>query len=166
MASEPPDVAKAVAVYRKLLERDANDVLALNNLACTMILPNSGFSAKDALEFSTRAFRIVEQTGGVNAYIFDTQGQILILNGRFQEGVSLLQRAIDKEPIAEACFHLGEAYLSMPEPRIAEAQDALKQAQALQEAAVRDNKPVDSDLKSRIEKALERSRQPVPTAAK
>lgn len=158
----PPESAKAVAVYRKLLERDPNDLLALNNLACTMILPGSGYTATQALEYSTKAYRIVEQTGVVNPYIYDTQGQVLVMAGRIQEGITLLQQAIDKEPIPEACLHMAEAYLALPTARPAEAVELLKQAKGLQEAAARDNKAVDAELKSKIDKTLERAEQALP----
>ena len=51
-----------------------------------MILPNSGYTPKEALEYSQRAFDILGQQNIVNAYIYDTQGYLLALCGRVDEG--------------------------------------------------------------------------------
>ena len=161
---DPPDIHKAVDLYRKLIERDPNDVVALNNLACAMILPNSGYSAKDALPYSEKAFKVLEQSGTVDPYIYDTQGYVLVLAGRVPEGINLLHQAIDRQPIAEACYHLGEAYLALPQAQPAQAQEALKQAVALLDAASRDDKPIDAELKGKIDKAMTRAQQATPTS--
>lgn len=164
LRQSPPSVGKAVAIYRDLLQKTPNDLISLNNLACTMILPDSGYSPGEALQYSQKAFDLVQQNGEVNAYIYDTQGYVLFLAGRVQEGINLLQQSIDKEPIPEACYHLGLAYLALSPARPIEAGDAFKQAQSLLDAAAKDNKPVDPDLKAKIDKALESARQPVPAA--
>jgi tetratricopeptide (TPR) repeat protein len=160
LRKSPPDCDRAIAIYIKLLDRDPNDVVALNNIACTMILPNSGHTPKEAMEYSARAFKLVTQSTEVNPYIYDTQGYVLVLNGQAQEGIALLQQAVDKEPIPEACYHLGEAYLALATPRYSDAQDSLKQAMGALDALSKDNKPLDTDLKVKIEAAMERARPP------
>jgi tetratricopeptide (TPR) repeat protein len=165
----PPECGKAVAVYRDLLKNDPNDLVALNNLACTMILPNSGYQPKEALTYSEQAFKQVQQSGDVNAYIYDTQGYVLVLTGRVQDGITLLRQAIDKEPIPEACYHLGEAYLTLPQPLYSEAEESLKQALGVLDALSKDQKPLDAELKTKIEQALARAHPPggtTPEAAK
>ncbi len=156
---DPPETAKACAIYRKVLESSPNDPAMLNNLACAMILPNSGYTAKDALEYSQRAYNLLDQQGQANAYISDTQGYLLVLVGRVDEGISLLRQAIDKQPFAEAYYHLGEGYLALSTPLPTDAEQALKQAQTLLEQAKAEDKPVDAAMKEKIEKALERARQ-------
>jgi tetratricopeptide (TPR) repeat protein len=159
LRSNPPDVAKAVDIYQKLLARDPNDPLALNNLACTMILPKSGYKPEDAIKYSKQAYDQFEQRGEVNPYIYDTQGYMLVLVGRVDEGIAILQKAIDKEPIPEACYHLGEGFLALKTPDTARAVEALTQAATSLDAASKDKKPVDAELKSKIDNALERAKQ-------
>jgi tetratricopeptide (TPR) repeat protein len=159
LRNNPPDVAKAVDVYQKLLARDPNDPVALNNLACTMILPKSGYKAEDAIKYSKQAYDQFEQRGEVNPYIYDTQGYMLVLVGRVDEGISILQKAVDKDPIPEACYHLGEGFLALKTPDSARAVEALTQAATSLDAASKDKKPVDAELKSKIENALDRAKQ-------
>jgi tetratricopeptide (TPR) repeat protein len=164
LALDPPDTEKAIANYRKMLERNPNDPAALNNLACTMILPNSGFTPRDALQHSQKAFDLLQQGGQSNPYINDTHGYVLVLNGRLEEGIALLHSAIDQEPIVDAYYHLGEAYLARPTPAYADAEAALKQALLLIERAGAD-KPLDAGLKLKVEKALEKCKQAGATTA-
>jgi tetratricopeptide (TPR) repeat protein len=165
---QPPKVARAVELYRKILETNADDLSALNNLACAMILPDSGFKPQEALPYSQKAFNIVQQDPNYAAfqpYIYDTQGYVLVLCGNVQEGINLLLTAIDKQPIPEACYHLGEAYLALAQPQPQQAEEALKQAMTLLESASTEEKPLDTELKSKIEKSLQRARQPQEQAA-
>lgn len=155
----PPEMGKAADAYRKILERSPEDLIALNNLASVMLLPKSGFAPKEALPYSEKAYNILVAKHEVNPYIFDTHGYVLVLLGRLDEGINILQKAIDKEPIAEACYHMGEAFIAKGASRQADAEESLKQAAALLDAATKDNKPIDTELKSKIDNALERSKQ-------
>jgi hypothetical protein len=107
---------------------------------------------------------------GVNAlelkpFIMDTHAYILVLMGRVEEGMNLLRQAIDRKGIPEAYYHLGEAFMMGPAPSQTDAESAYKRALDLLEKATREEKPVDSGLKSKIEKALEKTRQSGPTTA-
>src|SRR3954453_19536088 len=106
-----------------------------------MILPNSGFTPQDAIKYSQQAYLQFQQRGEVNPYIYDTQGNMLVLTKRPDEGIQILQQAVDKEPIPEACYHLGEAYLALPTPNKDAAETALKQAVTSLDAAPKDNNP-------------------------
>ncbi|HWP40872.1 MAG TPA: tetratricopeptide repeat protein, partial [Tepidisphaeraceae bacterium] len=157
---DPPEVTKAVAVFQKMLERRPDDPAALNNLACTMILPNSGYTPQDALVYSQKAYDIMERAGRVEPMIHDTHGYVLVLNGRVEEGLHLLQQALEKQAFPEGYYHLGEAYLAMKVPMTTDAEQAFNQAKTLLDRAARDNQPVDLALKQKVEQALERLRQP------
>jgi tetratricopeptide (TPR) repeat protein len=162
---DPPDASKAVSVYKTLLEKQGDDPAMLNNLACTMILPNSGFTAKDALPYAEKAHKIMEQLGHTEPLISDTYGYVLVLTGRFDEGIDLLRKALDKRAFPEGYYHLAEAYLAMPNPAPADAEEALKKALTLMEQAGKENQSVDATLKQKIDAAMERARQQVPGGA-
>jgi tetratricopeptide (TPR) repeat protein len=166
MSQNPPNAAKAIDIYKKEVDRNPNDVAALNNLACAMILPNSGYTAKDALEYSTKAYTLTQNIGKNDAMIDDTQGYILVMLGRVDEGISLLQQALDKQAFPEGLYHLGIAYLDSSTPQPLEAQKVLQQATDMINLQAKQNIPVDMDLKSRIENAMARARQASPTTQK
>lgn len=166
---DPPDTSKAIATYDRLLERNPNDITVLNNRACAMMLPNSGYSPNDALKYSQRAVDLVEQGGAalldMKPYILDTHGYALILAGRVEEGISCLRQSIDRKAIPETYYHLGEAYLAMKPPMLPDAEDALKKAVELIDQASAKGEPADLALKAKAEKALERARQPAAPGA-
>jgi tetratricopeptide (TPR) repeat protein len=162
----PPNTTKAIDAFRKELDRNPNDVAALNNLACAMILPNSGYSAKDALEFSTRAFNLTDQAGQTDPMIDDTQGYILVLSGRADEGINLLQKALDRKTFPDVLYHMGEAYLALQPAQPAEAEKALDRAMALIDAQSKDSQTIDMELKSKIQDAQARARAAAPTTQK
>lgn len=159
LRSAPPKVGKAVSVYRELIKAEPDDIVSLNNLASAMILPNSGYTPREAMEFSERAYKLLADKKQVNSYIYDTHGNVLVLGGRLQDGIKILLQAMDEEPIPELCLHVAEAYLGLATPRVTEAQDVLKQGLALIETATREGKPVDPEVKSKIEKALQQADQ-------
>ncbi len=161
----PPDCGKAVALYRKMLEKNPNDLIALNNIASAMILPKSGYSAKEALEFSTKAYDqvskdpVLNHDANIAPFIYDTQGYVLVLSGRMQDGIALLRQAIDIKAIPEACYHLGEATMLPPSPDFKVAQESLQQALNVLNANTKEeDKPLDAELKGKIEKALEKAK--------
>jgi tetratricopeptide (TPR) repeat protein len=162
LSIDPPDVEKAIANYRKMLEKDGSDTTALNNLACTMIMANSGFTPKDAIAYSQKAHELLQQAGKSDPFVLDTHGYLLVLNGKVEEGIALLHEALDREPIPDAYYHLGEAYLARSPASYAEAKQALSRAKELVEKATGENKPLDSALKAKIEKALVQCDQAPP----
>jgi tetratricopeptide (TPR) repeat protein len=152
---DPPDFAKATEIFKKLVANDPENVSALNNLAAVMTMPGSPSRPEDALQYSEKAYNIMNRAGNSEAAVLDTHGAILVQVGRVDEGIGLLQSAIERRPIPDAYFHLGDAYLKQAKPDEAEA--ALRQAHELIARAERDKAPVDPTLRARVEEALLRA---------
>jgi putative PEP-CTERM system TPR-repeat lipoprotein len=76
--------------YQEALQKDPNNVLALNNLANLQV----GKDKRKALELAVRAFKV--EPG--NPAIMDTLGQALLENGHPQEAVKILERAAAMVP--------------------------------------------------------------------
>jgi len=81
---------KAIELYEAALKRNANNALALNNLAILY----SDKSDSRALSLAEKAYQL--QPG--NAAILDTYGWLLVNNGDAKKGQQLLQKAFDLAP--------------------------------------------------------------------
>jgi tetratricopeptide (TPR) repeat protein len=117
-----PDQAEAG--YRKVLQMDPGNVMALNNLA--FLLAVRGAGAAEALELITRALRVA----GPTAELLDTRAQVYLALGRGEKARDDLAEAIGQQPrTAVYQFHLAEAYRAAGNRD--EADKALEQAKAL-----------------------------------
>ncbi len=84
------DKARALKDYEAVIERQPGNVVALNNLAWLY------YERKDprALELAKRAYdRFAER-----AEIIDTYGWLLVEDGQVEQGLKLLERAVDRAP--------------------------------------------------------------------
>ena len=152
----PPDFARAMDVFKKLVNEQPENVAALNNLAAVMTMPGSPARPEEALQYSEKAYNLMTRGGAVpDAAVLDTHGSILVQVGRVDEGIGLLQAAIDRRPLPDAYYHLGDALLKQSKPD--DAETALRRARDLIAQLERDKQPVDPTLRQRVEEALIRA---------
>ena len=152
----PPDFARALDTFKKLVADDPDNVAALNNLAAVMTMPGSPARPEEALQYSEKAYNLMSRGGSVpDAAVLDTHGSILVQVGRVDEGIGLLQAAIDRRPLPDAYYHLGDALLKQAKPD--DAETALRRARDLIAQLERDKQPVDPTLRNRVEEALMRA---------
>ncbi|MBN2294091.1 MAG: tetratricopeptide repeat protein [Pirellulales bacterium] len=96
---------KAVELYRKVLEKQPQDVMSINNLAT--LLGENPKTRTNALEMIDRAIEI----NGSQPNILDTKATILLYEGKLAEAVKLLEKATsttDADP--RYFFHLALAH--------------------------------------------------------
>jgi len=96
MRSRPQD---AVEIYREVLKKDENNIIALNNLALLLALQKQNFA--ESLELVDRAIAI---TGPVPA-ILDTRATVRTANGQREESLADLEEAIRDDPQPANYFH-------------------------------------------------------------
>ena len=95
--------AAAVREYRAVIQRDPDNVVALNNAA--WLLGEAG-EPDQGLEYATRALAQAPEA----APVLDTYGWLLVQSGRVVDGLSYLERAVALAPRApELRLHLGRA---------------------------------------------------------
>ncbi|MCG7199485.1 tetratricopeptide repeat protein [Marinobacter pelagius] len=93
----------AITAYEQVLDRNENNLIALNNLA---LLYQEG-KRPEALPIAERAYRLAPESGSVA----DTYGWILYQNGHVKDGLPILEKAWHLEPRnGEIRGHLIEAY--------------------------------------------------------
>ena len=100
---------QAAQLYRAILNRDSNDLVALNNLA--WLLANDPPTAKEALDLSRKAIEIA----GPVAELVDTQVVAMLTAGQVQESISMLREALAdptlvRSTLASMHFHLARAF--------------------------------------------------------
>ena len=118
------DHDKADVVYRKLLERNPNDALALNNLAYSLAVRHQ--NPQEALPMAERANLLTPRS----ALIYDTLGWIKHLTGDHVEGARLLAIAAQAMPAnAEVQLHAGVALAAAG--RLDDAAKMLKAAETI-----------------------------------
>jgi predicted Zn-dependent protease len=95
----------AVAVFRRILAKDSDNVLALNNFAT--VLAERQNQRGEALEHITRAIEIA----GRQPSLLDTQGTILLKLGQTEEAIACLEEATAGGTTdARYYLHLAAAY--------------------------------------------------------
>jgi len=113
----------AIALYKKVLELQPENVICLNNIAY-MYTEKLNDPSK-ALSFAQRAVAIAPQ----NADNLDTLGWTYFQLGQFDEAEDALLRSIRANPTASAYVHLGRIYLRSGD--VARARTNLDRARTL-----------------------------------
>ncbi len=153
--ANPPQTDRAMAMYQKMLQVDPNDVWALNDVASILTDYTVPGNPQEALKYSQRAYDIESIKLKPDPRILDTQGWVLIQLGRVEEGIDVLDKAIDQLDIPEVHYHLAVGYLRGKDPNPSEAQRQLVAAQALiQKATAGQNASIDASLPPKIEQAM------------
>jgi cellulose synthase operon protein C len=108
-------VSKAIFIYRDVLERDPNNVNALNNLAWTSL----GDPAKmaDAQRMINAA---IDRNGHLDE-LLDTRGRLLFADGKQAEGLRDLHEAAMGSPSAGRFFQLAVLHRRSNQPEAAAA---------------------------------------------
>jgi len=148
---------KARAVYEELLLKRPDDLGALNNLACVYAEHSTPTDLPKALQYSQRALTVMNQRNSPDASVLDTIGWMNVLAGgaKLDAGIDFLVNSIKVNEIAEAQYHLGEAYLkkNLPEP----AKRSLSRAGEMLQERIDKKLGIDEGLKKRIEEASARA---------
>jgi tetratricopeptide (TPR) repeat protein len=97
------DYDGAERVYRDLLARDANNLVALNNLAWLLAVRDR--KGDEALGLIEHAIELAGPDGG----LLDTEGSVLLALGRPEDAVKKLADAIEQTPTGPRYFHLAQA---------------------------------------------------------
>lgn len=115
------DLPAAEGAYRKVLARDGNNAVALNNLA--YLLGADPGKLDEAIELAERAYRAAPGSPAVG----DTLGWILYQKGALDRAETLMTQAVKAAPDhAELHYHLGMVYLK--QGKTADARRELEQA--------------------------------------
>jgi tetratricopeptide (TPR) repeat protein len=103
------DIAAAIFVYRKAIERAPSDATLYNNLA--YLLARRGMQLDDAMQLVQKAERLEPSD---RFYFYDTEGWILYRQGRYKEALERIQSAIrygyeaSDSSLSETHHHLGK----------------------------------------------------------
>lgn len=97
------DYAGSVRVYRDLVERNPNNILALNNLAWLLAVhENKGEEALNLIE------KAIQLAGPVGDFL-DTEASVLIVLGKPDDAVKKLEDAVQQSPTGPRFFHMTQA---------------------------------------------------------
>lgn len=116
------DLPTAVKVYEAVIQRDAKNVVALNNLA--WILAADPATAEKALGLLDRA----TSEAGITAELLDTRARVRITLRQYEPAERDLMEATGREPTALRYFHL--AVLRTAQGRAADAAQAFREARS------------------------------------
>jgi tetratricopeptide (TPR) repeat protein len=97
------DYAGSVKVYRDLLSRRPDNILALNNLAWLLAVHEN--KGDEALQLIDRAIKIAGPIGD----FLDTQASVLVTIGRQEDAVKKLEDAVQQNPTGSRYFHMTQA---------------------------------------------------------
>jgi predicted Zn-dependent protease len=154
----PPDPVKSAALYRELLKLNPADIDALNNFACVLMEPGPAYQPHEALEASEKAYNLMISAGNDQPMVKDTYGWALILNGRSEDGLNVVQDALSKLDFPEGHYHVAEALLKRQPPNAEDAATELGKASRLLERDEQEGKPVDLALRLHVQEELKRAR--------
>ena len=97
---------EARKLYENVIKKMPDNLLAINNLAALLIESNVSTDVTRGLSLAER-FKDAD-----NVYLQDTYAWGLVKNGKNNEGLTVLESLITKEPkMAEIRYHLGVAHL-------------------------------------------------------
>jgi len=139
------DKEQAIAIYRKVLEIDERNLLAMNNLAA--LLSEVATTRSEALLIIERAIAVAEErdvSPTVEALLSDTMGSVLLFQGRPQESLPFFENATNLKS-GEAIYHL---HLAAASHRVGLTAKALENFQIAQ------NLGVNQLILSRLDKDL------------
>ncbi len=153
----PPQAEKAMAMYRKLVERNPGDANAMNNIASVLSDMTVPPRPQEAREWSTKAYNICKQANLIIPAIYDTHGWILIQCDQMDEGIQVLHDAIEKSDFPDAHYHLAMGYLKLKHPEA--AQRELQSALQMINTPSKNFTIIDPDLKKKIDAALREAAQ-------
>jgi tetratricopeptide (TPR) repeat protein len=153
------DAPHAIDAFKKLLQDQPGDIAILNNVASLLSEGINPPKLDEASKYARTAYDVAHawSAGPSRSAIYDTLGWILVLNGGkdLDEGIRVLQEAVDEFPIIEAHYHLGEALLKKSKPE--EAGEQLQHALDMINQAKRDKKPYDAKYESLVKDAIARA---------
>jgi tetratricopeptide (TPR) repeat protein len=98
------DIQRAIAHYRKAVEADPNNVMALNNLAYHLANDTKQFD--EALKIAQHA----KELAADNAVVDDTISWAFYQKGLYLNAVKQFQEAVATGPTARRKYHLAMAY--------------------------------------------------------
>jgi tetratricopeptide (TPR) repeat protein len=116
--------ADAEALYREVLQKDATNVTALNELAWLLAL--RGQKLDEAQELIGRAIELL----GPLPSLLDTRANVELARGQPDKALADMQAVVELQPAANRYFHLARAHQKLG--HAAEAADALKKAREMQ----------------------------------
>jgi len=120
---------QALEYFRKVVDAEPTNVVALNNLAYLLASQTDRFD--EALKYAQQVKELAPDNAGVD----DTIGWILYRKGLYPSAVKYLESAAKGEADPAVRYHLGMAYLKLGDKRgQATLREALKEAPDLPEA--------------------------------
>lgn len=134
---------QAEAAYKRILEMNDEDVLALNNLA--FMLADNMDEAERALPIARKAAELVGSDADPRANVLDTLGRVQYRLGEHRAAAETLRRSIDAKPLVDNHLHLAEVYQAMDRPA-----SARREINAARTLAEQSNDP---KVKERVESA-------------
>lgn len=141
---------EAVELYRKVLEMDPNNVLAMNNLAWLLAASGDESKATEALGLMNRAIKL----GGPLAELLDTRALVNLRLNRSRDALRDLNEAMSNDlPTGTMYFHL--ALAQKMADRRKEALEALNKARKDYGLARSDLHPLEQDSYDRLNRELE-----------
>jgi tetratricopeptide (TPR) repeat protein len=157
LSMQPQRVEKAHDAYVKLLQLQPNDLSSLNNMACLLAESMTPPRPQEAIQYSTRAYDLMMNSGVREPLIMDTQGWVLTLNGQVDKGIDVLRQAVATRSFPDAHYHLAEAYLKKSYPE--EAQKQLDMAAQHVNQAKEKKQQFDPTLEAKIQDAQARAKE-------
>jgi tetratricopeptide (TPR) repeat protein len=139
--------ADAETVYRRCLEQDAKDSLAMNNLA--WLLAVRGNNTREALALIQRAIDV----SGPLTSLLDTRAVVYLAGGDSQLAVRDLEEVVADSPTGTGYFHLAQAQHARKDDTAARA--ALQKATKDLGLKVKDLHPAERDQYEQLRAALE-----------
>jgi cellulose synthase operon protein C len=103
--------ALATEQLRKVIERDPDNVVALNDLA--YLLADSANQPDEGLKLAEKAKEIAPD----NPAISDTLGWVLYKKGLYKTAIKHLEYAVAKGPTGRSMYHLAAVYFKLGEQR-------------------------------------------------
>ena len=146
MQTPDPDLARARDIDLQLLKLTPDDYRIYNNLAC-----NTAVDSKDSLDYSRKAFSLMQQQHTFEPLVADTYGWALIQSGderNLDTGLNVLLEAWNARKVVDIAYHLGATYLK--KNNAVEADKYLTQAQQLFDEAMAKKEVVDITLQESI----------------
>lgn len=151
LESSPVQAVKAKAIFEQLLKETPDDITLLNNLACVLLLPESGPAGPaDAMKPAQRAYDLIgaADSSQLGPIIQDTYGYVLFRNNRVNDGIDQLRRSAETARFPDVFVHLAEAYLTTN--NLDGAQTAIEDAKARIDEIERAKQRIDPALKDKL----------------